>query len=86
MITDFELIQKVFERKGTTYYGDGGTIHGSTEVNVELDKNGKVVSVWFRCMTLPFTQTIVDDQRAQDMERCYQQNKIVEIHGIEIKS
>lgn len=84
MASLFELIQAVFKKKGTTYYGDGGTIHSSQEVNVELDKNGKVVSVWFRCMLLPFTQHIVDDQRAKDMNTAYQ-GKIPELHGFEVK-
>jgi hypothetical protein len=52
-------------------YGDDKTIHRTQQVNVELDKNGKVVSVWFRCMTLPFTQTIVDNSRAEEMINAY---------------
>jgi hypothetical protein len=52
-------------------YGDDRTIHKTGMVNVELDKNGKVVSVWFRCMCLPFDQTVVDDTRADDMRQLY---------------
>lgn len=49
------------------HYGDDGTIHRTGEVNVELDRRGRVVAVWFRCAMLPFTQHVVEDARAQDM-------------------
>lgn len=49
------------------HYGDDGTIHRTGEVNVELDRSGKVVSVWFRCHLVPFTQHVVDEGRAEDM-------------------
>lgn len=35
-------------------YGHNGTIHGSQLLNVEVDQKGRVVSVWFRYMALPF--------------------------------
>lgn len=60
--------RKPEEPKG---YGYDRTIHQTGEVNVELDKDGKVVSVWYRCRTLPFTQTIVDDERAGMMRDSY---------------
>jgi hypothetical protein len=41
------------------------------EVNVETSADGQVVSVWFRCMPLPFDQTIVGKERAADMVRMY---------------
>lgn len=81
----YRLIQNTFKKRGTQYYGDGGTIHSTGEVNVELDKNGKVVSVWFRCALLPFTQHVVDDNRAKDMRRAYSENSIPEIRGLELK-
>lgn len=59
-------IKQVFA-KPSRYYGDGGTIHSSGEVNVEIDQKGKVVAVWFRCQMLPFDQTIVDEERARSM-------------------
>ena len=52
-------------------YGHDKTIHGTKHVNVELDKNGKVVAVWFRCRCLPFDQTVVDDERAAEMRAMY---------------
>jgi hypothetical protein len=52
------------------YYGDGTTIHHTGKVNVELDEDGVVVAVWYRCMMLPFDQTIVSDSRARDMRSC----------------
>ena len=81
----YSLIQNTFKKRGTSYYGDGGTIHNTTEVNVELDKNGKVVSVWFRCCPLKFTQRVVDDWRADDMNKMYATGNIPEVHGLEIK-
>lgn len=50
-----------------TFYGGTGTIHRTGEVNVEVDRNGEVVSVWYRCAMLPFTQTVVGDGRAKEM-------------------
>lgn len=50
------------------YYGDGGTIHNSTELDVETYK-GNVVAVWFRCQMLPFRQIDVDSARAEEMRR-----------------
>jgi hypothetical protein len=48
-------------------YGHDRTIHQTGEVNVEIGPDGKVVAVWFRCAMLPFTQHIVDQERAEDM-------------------
>ena len=52
-------------------YGDDKTIHGTQHLDVEVDKAGSVVSVWFRCMMLPFEVTVVDDNRAQEMQDAY---------------
>lgn len=54
------------------HYGDDGTIHRTGEVNVELDERGRVVSVWFRCALLPFTQNVVGKDRAASMRRAYE--------------
>ena len=81
----FERVSKLFGEKGTQYYGDGGTIHASSDINVELDDQGRVVSVWFRCCPLQFTQTVVDTNRAQDMRAMYQRNDFAGLHGLEIK-
>ena len=64
-------------------YGYNKTIHRTGEVNVELDKDGKVVSVWFRCMHLPFTRDVVDDGRAASMRSAYEQNPGRQIVAIE---
>lgn len=55
----------------TRVYGHDKTWHQTGEVNVELYE-GRVVSVWFRCSLLPFTQTEVDLVRAGSMNRAYQ--------------
>ena len=53
-------------------YGDDKTIHRTGEVNVERDpKTGAVVSVWFRCALIKFTDTVVDAHRAQSMRDAY---------------
>lgn len=57
-------------------YGDGGTIHQSSEINIELDENGDVVGVWFRCLHLPFTQTVVHNERAGELDSLYQKGVI----------
>jgi hypothetical protein len=48
-------------------YGHKGTIHGTQKLNIEIDKHGGIVSVWFRCCALPFDVTIVDEDRAVEM-------------------
>lgn len=50
-------------------YGDGRTIHGTQEVNVERHpETGQVVVVWFRCMRLPFTDKVCDLERAESLK------------------
>jgi hypothetical protein len=44
------------------FYGDGGTIHSTGTVDVEVGKDGRVVAVWYRCLNLPF---MVSDTGAQ---------------------
>lgn len=66
-------------------YGFDKTIHGTLHLDVETRK-GKVVSVWFRCLGLPFEQHEVDKFRAQEMERMSKEvNEKIEIHAITIK-
>jgi hypothetical protein len=63
------------------YYGDGGTIHATGTIDVEIFE-GEVVSVWFRCQVLPFTQREVDARRADAMTR---QAANVEITGLDVR-
>jgi hypothetical protein len=44
------------------YYGDGGTIHGSGTIDIDIDANGHVVMVWFRCRTLPWRVSFLDER------------------------
>jgi hypothetical protein len=50
---------------GDTYDGvtltDRNTIHGTTDLHVVVDRDGRPVRVWFRCLELPFTVTQFDD-------------------------
>ena len=66
-------------------YGHNRTIHRTSDINVELDESGKVVSVWFRCLALPFTQTVTDNNRATEMRRAYAERKPAGILAIEVE-
>jgi hypothetical protein len=76
--------QKEFIKTGTRYYGDGGTIHFTTHVDVEIAPTGQVVAVWFRCQHLPFKMRKIDERRAAEMREMYTDFKS-ELHGVEIK-
>jgi hypothetical protein len=65
------------------FYGDGGTIHGNTEFDVET-YDGEVVAVWFRCAALPFKQTEVDASRAKEMRRMYLDGAMPRVHGLQL--
>lgn len=69
---DWDLKQLVAGK--SRYYGDGGTIHNSTVLNVETH-HGTVVAVWFRCSPLAFTQHESDAERATSMEAMYGNEK-----------
>ncbi len=54
---------------GGQFYGAAGTIHHTGAVNVERDPDtGEVVAVWFRCAMLPFTDDVVDAERARQVK------------------
>jgi hypothetical protein len=63
-------------------YGDDKTIHGSTKLDVEVDKRGNVVSAWFRCAALPFRQANVDIERVNEMVNMYKQSDSKTIKAI----
>ncbi len=67
------------------YYGGDTTIHSGGEVNVELDIDGNVVAVWFRCQTLPFTQNVVDWQRAESMRRSYAEHPVPSLDAVVLR-
>jgi hypothetical protein len=67
-------------------YGRNNTIHRTKLLNIEVDKKtGGVVSVWFRCMSLPFDVTEVDKQRVDEMKYMYKETDIVKINAVEIE-
>ena len=66
------------------FYGDGGTIHHATALDVETAPNGDVVAVWFRCQPLPFRQTHVAARRDAEMRRMYAESPMPGITGIEV--
>ena len=61
------------EPKRVTYGGDQ-TIWDDGELNVEVDMDGNVVSVWFRCRALPFKQVHVSNKRASEMMTMYRRD------------
>ena len=75
--------QKLAAKTDLRYYGDGGTIHTTNQLDVETN-HGVVVGVWFRCQFLPFLQTEVDNTRATEMGNLYNKTKY-ELHGVEIR-
>ena len=48
------------------FYGDGGTIHASTDLDVEVH-DGQVVAVWYRCQQLPYRVSVVGPERVAEM-------------------
>lgn len=56
-------------------YGDDNTIHRNTWLDIETDRRGNVVAVWFLCLSLPFKQIKVDENRADQMRSMYLQYK-----------
>lgn len=76
----FDLRQDIAKEAGNTkFYGDGGTLHSGTRLDIEMDDEGNVCSVWFRCRTLPFR---VYRRSGESPSR---DNPDIEIHGIELK-
>lgn len=78
-------IRTALEKVGRRYYGNTGTIHSNQSLDVEVDKNGRVVSVWFRCQPLPFKQAVASDNRAKEMNNMYKEFK-TELHGVDVKN
>lgn len=66
-------------------YGHDKTIHSTKEVNIEIGPDGRVVSVWFRCLLLPFDVTNVNAARADEMEKAYQKNPPRAVIAIEVE-
>ncbi|SRR6266568_1811685 len=54
------------------YYGDGGTIHASSTIDIEVDPYGRVVAAWFRCQQLPFEASQVTWERTREMDRAFE--------------
>ncbi len=76
--------QALFAKTGTRYYGDGGTIHSSGQLDVEIH-DGKVIAVWFRCQPLPFRQSNASIHRAKEMKSMYKDFNTT-LHGVEVSS
>lgn len=63
-------------------YGYDRTWHRTSTVDVELDGYGHVVAVWFRCMALPFKESMVGASRAKEMREMYKnyRSKLLAVH------
>jgi hypothetical protein len=61
-------------------YGNSGTIHRTGYLDVETDPRGRVVSVWFRCLRLPFVQTSVPMERRFELQGSPVEGKLVAVH------
>lgn len=66
------------------FYGDGGTIHGTTHLDVEVDVDGVVVAVWYRCRQLPFVQVLVNNQRAEEMRGVREEGALPKLTGVHL--
>lgn len=64
-----------------SYYGNGGTIHSTTHLDIEVMPDGSVAAVWFRCMMLPFEVHKVTDY---DKAPAVDMQNLPKITGIEI--
>lgn len=67
-------------------YGDDKTIHRTKVVDVEVNKDGKVVAVWFRCQPLPFKQSLADTGRANDMIAMYESGGPLALKAVVLES
>ena len=67
------------------HYGDNGTIHSTQYLHIEVDTEGKVVGVWFRCCALPFEATVVGPDRAQGMRQMSKDiNARIKLNAVDI--
>lgn len=70
---------------GAAYYGDGGTIHHTGHLDVEVTPAGEVVAIWFRCRALPFEVAPAGERRADEMRRMYRDDPPPPLTGIEYR-
>lgn len=80
-----ELIDIYKRRKSVLNYGHDKTLHRTTKLNIEVDGSGQVVSVWYRCILLPFDVTVVDKNRANDMKDVYDNGVIPKLLAVDVE-
>lgn len=68
--------------EGTRYYGSEGTIHQNESLDVEVDDNGVVVAVWFRCQPLPFKPSSAGQSRVREMREMYGKGSFGSIEAV----
>lgn len=66
-------------------YGHGGTIHRTEHLDVEVDKRGQVVAVWFRCMALPFEQSLANEDRVAEMTQMYKRVSSAKLRAVDVE-
>lgn len=52
-----EQVRRGRDKVDDNFYGGDGTWHQTGHVDVQLNKKGEVVAVWFRCRMLPFRES-----------------------------
>lgn len=68
----------------SSYYGNGGTIHHSGTIDIDVDKSGHVIQVWFRCRTLPFRVSFLDEYGDREPTGYGSTDELGSITGVEI--
>jgi hypothetical protein len=56
------------KRYGDNPDGTRNTIHGSGTIDIQVDDQGKILRVWFRCLSLPFRLDTVTDHEVYNPE------------------
>ena len=46
-------------------------MHRTGVVNIEVGPDGHVSAVWFRCLRVPFDETLVSADRSAEMRKSY---------------
>lgn len=81
--TDSRWLDKQALAAPSRFYGDGGTVHSSGVLDVEIH-DGRVVAVWYRCQQLPYQVTTVSPERSAEMDEMHSNQDWPKITGVEL--
>lgn len=79
--TLYDRVTEAVRSDGLRFYGDGGTIHSSVELDVET-RDGMVLAVWYRCQPLAFRQVEVGYSRATELTEVIQSYGAPMLRGV----